>query len=342
MKRRAVAALALGLAFLAAGCPAARRLSPAPAHLLGVVFENGRGDIFDDSFPHLRRRFDRIDLVFPFWYSLEVDGSLVKERRRDEVIDFVQERRIDLLPLVNNLRRPGVEAGRVLRDAKARARAIRELLGLVGRHPYGGLLLDFVGLEERDRDPLTMLVDELGPALRSRGLRLGVAVYPRGNAYDYRELARQADFLLLMAVDNHWPGTPPGPIAPLLWVRQTAETLARAGVPRDRILLVVGAYGYDWPLENGEARVDFLPARELRAIARAHRVPVRWDEASQQPYFRYTNEGTEHEVWYQNAHSIRQRAALARELRLGGVVLWRLGFEEPETWPFLSEALRRD
>jgi len=326
------------------GCRPTRRPSTAPAYLLGVVFENGAGEVFDDSFPHLRRRAADVNLVFPFWYSLDTDGSLVRERRRDEVIGFARERRMQLVPLINNLKRPGEQAGKILRDASSRSLAVRELLALVGRHPYDGVLLDFEGLEETDREPLSRFVAQLGPALRARGKKLAVAVYPDPATYDYRELGRTADYLLVMALDLHGPSTLPGPVAPLGWTRSLIEELLREGLPRDRLLLVVGAYGYDWPRPEAAGKVEFLPARELTRVAGAHAAPIGWDEASQQPFFRYrvAELGIEREVWFQNAHSIRQRAALVRELRLAGVVLWRLGFEEPETWPFLRRALGRE
>ena len=38
--------------------------------------------------------------------------------------------------------------------------------------------------------------------------------------YNYKELAKYADYIQIMSYDKHYTTSAPGPIAPLDWVRQ--------------------------------------------------------------------------------------------------------------------------
>ncbi len=54
--------------------------------------------------------------------------------------------------------------------------------------------------------------------------------------------------------------------------------------------------------------------------------------------FAYTDEaGNQHEVWFENAASIRAKLQLAHRLGIRGIALWRLGMEDPEIWTMLAD-----
>jgi spore germination protein YaaH len=45
----------------------------------------------------------------------------------------------------------------------------------------------------------------------------------------------------------------------------------------------------------------------------------------------------QHEVWIENAASVRARLDLAARYDIGGVAFWRLGQEDPAAWPVVSD-----
>jgi spore germination protein YaaH len=66
-------------------------------------------------------------------------------------------------------------------------------------------------------------------------------------------------------------------------------------------------------------------------------VPVNWDQTAQSPWLAYTDDqGTEHEVWFENAYSIKAKLQLAQSYRIGGVFLWLVGDEDDGLWPIVS------
>lgn len=64
---------------------------------------------------------------------------------------------------------------------------------------------------------------------------------------------------------------------------------------------------------------------------------IRFDESVQAPWFRYVDErGQEHEVWFEDARSIRAKLSLVPEYGLRGVGYWNLMRPFPQNWVILN------
>jgi spore germination protein YaaH len=166
-------------------------------------------------------------------------------------------------------------------------------------------------------------------------------VYWRGElatwVYDYGALARAADRLQVMAYDDHSINFGPvGPVAPLPWVRQVVAYTS-SQTPLDRVELGLAAYGYDWSSPgNGTS----LPARQAAQLAAQVGAHVRWSPTQGEDSFTYTQRGSRHTVWFENAAADGDRAAIAAADGFAGVAIWAAGDEQPGVWPLLR-GLRR-
>lgn len=126
-------------------------------------------------------------------------------------------------------------------------------------------------------------------------------------------------------------------VAPIRNVRQVLD-YALTEMPPEKIYLGIPNYGYDWPLPflhgNKATSISNQYAVEL---ASKHYAAIRYDEKAQSPWFRYVDEnGQEHEVWFEDARSIRAKLDLAREYGLHGVGYWNLMRPFPQNWLVLN------
>ena len=87
-------------------------------------------------------------------------------------------------------------------------------------------------------------------------------------------------------------------------------------------------YGYDWPATG--AGESFM-WNELAMLPGA--LLATWDAGSATPWFQYSAGGTPHTVWFENALSTAAKLDVARRHGIAGVHFWRLGGEDPATWP---------
>jgi spore germination protein YaaH len=145
-----------------------------------------------------------------------------------------------------------------------------------------------------------------------------LAGYRRGG-YDLAGLAGAADVIRLMTYDQHGPSwSGPGPVGGLAWQRKAVRTMLRV-VPAEQIDLGVAGYGYTWPRRGTGRTVTVAQARRL--VARDHS-RAQW-RAKAGEWTARLDDGTR--LWWSDRRSYRLRVALAREVGVHGLGVWRLG-----------------
>ena len=110
-------------------------------------------------------------------------------------------------------------------------------------------------------------------------------------------------------------------------------------IPPEKIFLGIPNYGYDWtlPYVKGESRADSISNVEAIQIAAANGAEIQYDEVSQSPWFRYTDEqGRTHEVWFEDVRSIQQKFNLINEKTLRGAGYWNLMRPFQQNWSLLD------
>lgn len=130
----------------------------------------------------------------------------------------------------------------------------------------------------------------------------------------------------------------PMAVAPINKVEQVVR-FAVSQIPPEKIFMGIPNYGYDWvlPYIKGQSRARSLG--NVQAVEQAIQVgaPIRFDAEAQSPHYNYWRERAEHEVWFEDARSIRAKLALAGEYRLRGVSIWNIMRYFPQLWLVLNQ-----
>ncbi|GGJ14167.1 germination protein [Alicyclobacillus cellulosilyticus] len=288
-----------------------------------------------------------------FSYTVRADGTVLPRRDEEARQAALRQGMVPLLTLTNfdGNRFNRELAHMVLTRPPLRQRVVEQVVGLVQTRRFGGVMADWEGLFPADRDLYTSFIADLAAALRGRGFRLAVSLPPRagaaagpaaagddGRAYDYRALGRIADFVELRTYEWGWVGGPPNPIAPYPKVRDAVDDVTRL-IPPGKVLMGISLYGYDWPLPYPDAgRAAKVSNNTAQNLAIVERAPVGWDAAAAAPRYRYEEEGTVHEVWFEDALSAVVKLRLVADYRLRGVSMWVLPNESPQTWYLVKDA----
>ena len=283
--------------------------------------------------------------VSPSWYAPTADGSVTVQEagKVDDSAATVASMRAagaQVLPALANYRdkrwdTPVVSG--ILADSTLRRTHVARIRALVRQRGYDGIDIDYEHLTAADRSGFTAFVTALAAALHADRKQLTVTLHPKSfepgpapknQAQDYAAIGRAADEVRVMLYDYHWDTSAPGALAPIAWVRKVM-TWAVTQVPRQKLVLGVGTYGYDWVGNRGTS----LMWDDIERRARAHAVAPHYGTTVEAPWFRYVDAaGATHTVWYENARSVAAKRAIARELGLGGMHYWRLGGEDPSIW----------
>ncbi len=289
----------------------------------------------------LRDHAEVINYLAPFWYQIKVDGSLM-DQSDDKDFDWVKGK-IKIVPLVNNHK----GNDEFLHNAAARTKAINNLVKVATERGYDGWKIDFQLLSAQSRDVQTAFMSDLHKALKAKGKILAVDVIPvlqapnDPNAYDYKGLAANSDFLVIMAYDRHSDESKPGPVAPYTWTVQVLDQFVKKeGIDPKKLVLGVAAYGYDW-VEGGKKGATSIPDKEVHSLLAAQKITPKWDDKEKTNYFTYTTKAGAHEVWFEDEKSLPYRIDLARKYGLWGIALWRMGYEEDNWWQALRAELTK-
>lgn len=211
---------------------------------------------------------------------------------------------------------------------------IRNLLEVMEEKGYQGVDIDFEYILAEDRDAFTAFVQDVTAAMRGNGYRTSVALAPKtsseqkGLLYegkDYRALGEAADHVLLMTYEWGYTYGPPMAVAPLNQVRRVVE-YALTQIPTEKIDLGIPNYGYDWPLPYVKGTTKAATINNVQAvrIAVENGAEIRFDDVAESPYFTYTENGVEHEVWFEDVRSLLAKFELIKEYGLRGCGYWQI------------------
>lgn len=208
---------------------------------------------------------------------------------------------------------------------------MRTSLEIVENKGYAGVDSDIENIPQELRAGYVDFLRELKARLGDRLLNVAVppkydeASFAYARGHDYAGIGQVADRVYLMNYEFSWVGGPPGAIAPLPQIRRVMQYAASL-IPREKLLNGLSTTAYDWELpDTPENRARPWPADEAVQIAVRSQVPIRFNEPAASPWFRYTEEGTEREVWFEDARSIMAKFLVVRDLGLRGIGVWHLG-----------------
>jgi spore germination protein YaaH len=340
MRRRTLRwAAGLALALLLAPL-----LPPAvPARAVSTVRWGYYVTYATSSLATLRAQVDHFTHISPWYFQLRDDGTL-SATEQPATTALLRSRNVKVLPMVKNTAR--YEAFRAMLDTPEKLAAVVETVaGIALRPEYDGVHVDFEAISGEDRPLLTEFMKQLSARVRPTGKLVTQAVVAKtrdvttgwSGAYDYAELGKYNDLIVIMAYDFSYPEGEPGPVAPVDWVRRVAA-YASASFGPGTTVLGLPLYGYDWVINktprDKATSVSFNGALELLA---RHGGERGYDEVSQSEWGRYRAGDEEHEIWFESARSLRAKLAVMQARGLAGVALWRLGHEDPAVWAVLKE-----
>lgn len=144
---------------------------------------------------------------------------------------------------------------------------------------------------------------------------------------DFEELRVGFSYFVVMTYDFSTPGSRPGPMAPIRWVRAVSSFLAKDCGLGQKVLLGLNFYGVDF-LQRGEGQASddrHVLGHEYIALLEKHKPELVWLDEVGEHVFGYSSGGQQRIVFYPTRQSVALRVAVAKEVGCGGVAIWELG-----------------
>src|SRR5216683_4020935 len=250
---------------------------------------------------------------------------------------------LPMMGLVNNY--DGVEwrikeMVQMLANAAARQNLVRGIVEYAVESHEAGIVVDFEEVPDASQAHFRAFIGGLAPAMHSVGLKLMIALPARDDVYDYEYFGKQCDAIVLMNYDQHWPFSPPGPIAAQDWFVENLRQVLD-DVPAQKIVVGIANYAYDWPEapKKQYATAEEFSIQEALLHVKESETDVEFDSDSLNPHYSYYDEHNHaHQVWMLDAVTAYNQLRASERLGVQGTALWRLGSADTSLWPVWDAA----
>lgn len=195
---------------------------------------------------------------------------------------------------------------------------------------YHGIHIDFETVKGYYKTEFLEFLGEIKEGLAKEKI-FTVLVMPRritvkDDPYDYGAIARIADRVFVMAYDQHYSTSAPGPIAGYEWCEKLIS-YALKFIPKEKLIMGIPFYGRAWQDNKTSGSLHYPDV--LRLLDKHNIKPDYCEKIGAS--FTYTEKATV-TVYYENAESILSKSALYRSHGVRGVGFWRIGQEDKSVW----------
>lgn len=284
-----------------------------------------------------------LDVIIPTWFSIRNGNGDMIDRGNQNYIKKYKDLGIDVWAYLDNSFDPNI-THEALSNENTRKKVINKTLELCKKYGMKGINIDFEHTKIDDRDYITDFVREFRQSAGDDFI-ITVDVTPQISAdvtkepYDRKALAEIADYMVVMAYDQHWGSSEKaGSVAQYKWVEGSVNVLFR-NIPNKKMILGVPLYTRIWKEAGGKVTSKTISMDEVARIIAAKGLKPVWDKESQQNYIEYQENNADYKIWIEDANSLEKKVSLVNKYNLAGVGSWRLGFETPNIWDVISKEL---
>jgi spore germination protein YaaH len=318
--------------------------------------------------------------VKSFFYTVKINGDLYPNGSLTDAhwVQLQAEAKAKGVKFVPTIMWANADAmHEVLSDPEKRQSHLRSILTEVYKYNLDGIDIDYEAKYAKTRDAFSLFIKDLKGAMGFNKIIMCTIEtrtpldsrystpesIPKDIEYanDFKELNKYCDRVRFMAYDqgridlklNKSNGHPYTPVADVAWVRKTIE-LAMQEIDKDKIVIGVPTYGYEWDMftgVNGDPNTNynllwsFNPKYGWDNAKRLNLTPTRNSAGELSIMFPASDSlevkpiptSTRVLVW-SDAEAIKQKMELAKELGVRGVAIFKIDDgQDPALWDVLEQ-----
>lgn len=290
-----------------------------------------------------------LSAVSPSYFDIQSDGSIKVNYISESYLKSVREMGLRIVPFLSNHwnRAAGIAA---LENMEA---TVDTIVSAINQYNLDGINIDIENVTHAHKDKYTELVKRLRLALpTSKEVSVAVAANPYNwtegwhGSYDYEELAQYADYLFIMAYDEHYEGGSSGPVASMEFVENSILYALEKCAP-EKIVLGIPFFGRIWSAGNDRINGIGVSNNRLEQIIADTGGKITFDEEYMSPKAEFTVKSGDsitvsgvtltpgnYVAWFENSDSIKSKLSLVDKYSLKGAGNWSLGQETKDVWDY--------
>lgn len=290
-----------------------------------------------------------MNVISPTWFYVNDNEGAIKSLASRDYVSYCHEKGLEVWGLVSNLENPDVDITTVLNTTSSRDYLVNQLIAAAIQYGLDGINVDFESLSAEAGDGFIEFIRELSLKCANNEIVLSVDNYVPSSytsMYHRDEQALFADYIILMAYDEHYQGSEEGSVASIEFVKKGVEDTLKQ-VPKDQLILGIPFYTRIWtetPSEDSEngytLSSEAVGMAEVESRLNANDVDRTWLDDCGQYYAEYQSDGKTYKVWIEDQNSIEEKLKVYQENDLAGVAFWKLGMEQNSIWDTVAKYVK--
>jgi len=276
------------------------------------------------------------------YFSAELNeyGSIINDHNWDNIgfINYAQSQGVKVKLCATLFNSNSLET--LLSNSLNRTNAINNLLNKVLSRNADGVDIDFELVPSTQRENLVLFMQELSDTFHENMddpiITMATPAIDWSNAWDYNGLAQICDGLFIMGYNYFYSGSETaGPVSPLggyfYDLDYTIQDYSdKVNNQLDKLILGLPYYGYDWPVTSSIMNASTTETGTARTYSScqifSNNYNSNWNTLSNSLWIPY-NDNNWQQIWYDDSLSLSIKYEYAKNMDLGGVGIWALGYD---------------
>ena len=301
--------------------------------------------------------------IAPTWFSLADTEGNISSIADADYVNYAHTAGLEVWAVLRDFH-GGInsydETYEVLSYSSKRAKVIDQVIAAALQSQVDGINLDFELISSKCGVHYIQFVRELSVKCRENNLVLSVDNYvpkPYNTQYDLKEQAAVADYVFIMAYDEHTDGSnEAGSVASISYL-ENGVTDALKLVPKEKLVAAIPFFTRLWKetpkteeelaAEAGTEAADYpnsvssqaLGMDEAAQAVQNAGVTAQWDDETKQNYAKWEADGSTYRIWLEDMQSLEEKMTVIRQNELAGVAEWSLGRENSGVWDLILQYL---
>lgn len=197
---------------------------------------------------------------------------------------------------------------------------------------FDGIQLDFELVPIKDKDAFIDFIKEIQKKAPEKIISVCVPARIKkltDEPYPYDEISSIADRVFVMAYDEHWSGSKPGPVASTQWCKNVLD-FAIQNIPLQKLIMGLPFYGRTWTDKPHSGAWYFSGAN--RVMRQNNVKNVEYEDGI--PKFSYTAQ-VNVTGYFNDAYSLVELSRFYENSGIQNLGFWRIGQEDPSFWEWI-------
>lgn len=292
------------------------------------------------SYLSLKKNIKNINLIVPEWFFIDNLTNQFTSNIDSKGFALMKSSGVAIMPMLSNnigqKFRPEPVV-RILSSAQKSQALIDSTINTCIKNGFIGINLDFEALSAEGIRLIPGFIKKMSEQFHQKGLLLTLDVLPFNRELDASRLTEYVDYFFLMAYDEYSVTSDPGPISSQKWIEAAVDNFADK-VPDNKIVLGMGAYGYEWCQDDQQNMI--LSYQDAISKASGTGAAIKFDNDTYNLNYAFSDNDTLlHQVYFTDAATQFNIMRFGCEYGLAGFSIWRMGSEDDRVWKFYAKNL---